>query len=36
MTFPSSKNLEKYGFEDIKKMSNFLHTNFFRLGRDLE
>jgi hypothetical protein len=26
----------KYGFEDLKKMNNFLHRNFFKFGRDCE
>jgi hypothetical protein len=26
----------KYGLEDIEKMNNFLHKNFFRARRDLE
>jgi hypothetical protein len=35
-TFTIFKKLEKYGFEDIKKMNNFLHRNFFRFRRDFE
>jgi hypothetical protein len=26
----------KYDFEDLKKMNNFRHRNFFRFGRDFE
>jgi hypothetical protein len=25
----------KYGFEDLGRMNNLLHRNFFRFGRDL-
>jgi hypothetical protein len=25
-----------YGFEDLERMDNFLHRNFFTFGRDLE
>jgi hypothetical protein len=34
---PELENFEiKYSFEDIEKMNNFLHRNFFIFGRDLE
>jgi hypothetical protein len=25
-----------YGFEDLERMDNFLHRNFFTFGKDLE
>jgi hypothetical protein len=27
---------EKYGFQDLEKMNNFLNKNLFRFGRDLK
>jgi hypothetical protein len=34
---PEPKKIEiKYGFEDLEKMNNFLHINFFRFGSDFE
>jgi hypothetical protein len=36
LSFPAPKIEIKYGFEDIGKMNNFLHRNFFRFGSDLE
>jgi hypothetical protein len=34
---PELKNFEiKYGFEDLEKMNNFLHRNFFRFERDFD
>jgi hypothetical protein len=33
---PELQKFEKYGFKDLKRMNNFLHTNFFRFRRDLE
>jgi hypothetical protein len=31
-TFLGSKNLKKYGFEDLGEMNNFLHRNISRFG----
>jgi hypothetical protein len=34
---PRLKKFEiKYSFEDLKKMNNFIHRNFFRFERDFE
>jgi hypothetical protein len=30
------KSTIKYGFEDLEKINNLLHRNFFRFGRDFE
>jgi hypothetical protein len=30
------RKIEKYGFEDLEEMNNFLHRNFLRFRMDLE
>jgi hypothetical protein len=35
--FPELKQFKlKYGFDDLKKMNNFLHRSFFRFGMDFK
>jgi hypothetical protein len=34
--FELQKFETKYGFEDLEKMNNLLHRNFFRFRKDLE